>query len=173
MTPTENEAVEERLGKKEVGPEQEAKGGGKSEAGTVGIPMEIKEKHHEDEEKRQGDEEQASKQGTEEETDDMEGLLYQKEEQGAAQETEHKRQPTQAEEIMNPLAYMEEIDEDAFEEMDDVALEEFKNGILSSYVYHVYPDMGPELVQSLAKMNLLKMSKLVLTEGAMKSTQKR
>ena len=68
MTPTENEAVEEGLGKKEGGPEQEAKGGGESEAGMVGVPMEIKkmeEQHQEDEEKHQGDEEQASKKGIE------------------------------------------------------------------------------------------------------------
>merc|ERR1712029_966557 len=94
----------------------------------------IEEQRQEDEEKNQEDEEQASKQRIEETTEDMQGLLYQKEEQGAEKETEHKRQPTQAEEIINPRVYMEEINEDAFEEMDDVALEEFKNGTLTSYV---------------------------------------
>ena len=58
--------------------------------------------------------------------------------------------------------------QETFEDMDNETLEEFKNGVLSAYVYHVYPSLGPELVQSLAKMNQMKMSRLVLTEGELK-----
>ena len=66
---------------------------------------------------------------------------------------------------MNPQAYMGEITQETFEDMDDEALEEFMNRVLSGYVYHVYPSLGPELMQSLAKMNQMKMNRLVLTEG--------
>ena len=55
-----------------------------------------------------------------------------KEGQVDKQEAENLEQQTQAKEIMNPQAYMVGITQETFEDMDDEALEEFKNGIPSA-----------------------------------------
>ena len=71
--------------------------------------------------------------------------------------------------IMNPLVFMgTEMTHQTFGDMNNNTLETFKNRDLANYIYHIYPNSAPEIVQSLAKANRMKMSQLVLTEGELK-----